>query len=59
MMTERDKLECAEYTIELLGKALKRDGPFSTAHGEWILRAKNECIMRLGQYMTSILRIGL
>ncbi len=56
VMTELDKLECTEYVLDLLDKTLRDDGPFSTAHGLWIQRAKDECVTRRGQYLGSARR---
>jgi hypothetical protein len=49
-LTELDKLECAEYVLELLGKKLQH-GEFDMPAGNWIQRCKDECIMRLGEYI--------
>jgi hypothetical protein len=50
-LTELDRLECAEYTLKILDDTLKNDGPFSTAHGEWIRRAKEKVKDRLSEYI--------
>ncbi len=57
LLTELDKLECAEYTLNLLDDALKRDGPFSTAHGEWIRRGKEEVQRRLSEYIVPVMPV--
>lgn len=59
VMTELDKLECVEYTIDLLHKALTQHGAFDGRTGDWIDRCKAECIIRRGQYLKSRERLGL
>ena len=61
-MSEIDKLECAEYVLDLLeSKLAKADSGklakagsgnvYPSERGAWLQRCKDECIMRLGQYM--------
>lgn len=55
-LTELDKLECAEYFLDILKKALNRDGPFSTAHGLWMERAGQDMDKIRGQYLENVHR---
>ena len=57
-MTESDKLDIAKYVVELLTTALRNHGPYDSNLGAWMERAQGECIMRDGNYLTSINRIG-
>ncbi len=54
-LTELDKIECAEYVLDLIGTKLS-----SSEHDldtdAWVQRCKDECIMRRGQYLTSVHR---
>jgi hypothetical protein len=58
-LTDYEKLEVAKDVIDILDKALKNDGPFSTAHGEWIRRAKEEVSKRQDAYLKSEYRLDL
>ena len=49
-LTDLDKLECAEYVLDLLGSKLERS-EFEVTGEAWIERCKDECIMRRGQYL--------
>ncbi len=57
-LTELDKLDVAEYVLDLLGSKLQLS-EFELAAEHWIDRCKNECIMRRGQYLESTARLGL
>lgn len=49
-LTELEKLECAEYVLDLLKSKLELS-EFELAAEHWIERCKDECTMRLGKYM--------
>ena len=57
-LTEHEKLEIAEYVVELLTTALTEHGPYDSKLGEWMRHAKGECIMRLGGYLKSYNKLG-
>ena len=59
-LTDHDKLEIAQYTVDLLMTALTNHGPYNDTHTqlvEWLNHADGECIMRLGQYIGSERRV--
>lgn len=58
-VSERDKLDCAEYFLDILDKA-KADnkeevpngcGTYESAHGDWMDRARRLVRHRISQYM--------
>lgn len=57
-LTDHEKIEIAEYVVELLTTALTEHGPYNGDVGEWMIHAQNECAMRLDSYLKSYNRIG-
>ena len=50
-LTEYEKLECAEYTLNILEDALTNHGAYDGETGDWLFRAKAEVRKKLGQYL--------
>ena len=56
-LTELDKIECAEYVLDLISKKLTSERYTGSEHDwdtdAWVQRCKDECIIRRGQYLYS------
>lgn len=50
-LTEHEKLECAEYVLDILEDALIWHGEYEGKTGDWLVRAKEKVRLRLGQYL--------
>lgn len=57
-LTDQDKLDVAKYVVELLTTALTEHGAYDMKLDNWMINARNECIMREGHYHKSYNRIG-
>ena len=52
-LTDYDKLECAEYTLDILERALTEHGVYKTETRDWLCTARDECAKQRAQYLES------
>ena len=50
-LTELEKIECAEYVIDLLDKTKAKSGNQSNEHTRWMARARDLLKKRASQYL--------
>ena len=50
-LTEYEKLEATEYTLDILEDALTNHGAYESKTGDWLRRAKDEVSKRLSMYL--------